>query len=81
MGEFRDKVESKELREGLFPAKVVDFNKLPKKEEFWDMQVGVLGKRYGLKTFDRMSNPTISDVLFWLNMAATNWKEDVGGRK
>lgn len=59
-----------------FPPKAVDLNKLPDTEGFWDMSLGDLKAINPVLSTRGLKNPNakMSDIIFFLNMAADAWE-------
>lgn len=65
-------IESKDCH-AKFPSKALDYNKVSNVDGFWDWSIDD-AKRMGSLRF---SPNKISDIIFFLNMAASTW-EDMG---
>ena len=66
-----------------FPPKAVDFNKVTDSEGFWDMTLSDLKAINPMLSTRGMTKPNanISDIIFYLNMAASAWENTQKGRK
>ena len=83
INDLESRISQLEKTAGKFPSKAVDFNKLSDTDGFWDMSLRdlkainpVLSTR-GLKK----PNAKMSDIIFFLNMAAGAWENTQKGRK